>query len=538
MNERSQRGPVVGSGRANRQTIFLNCLLLMSFPTFAKAEYAWTIDPNVTVGFSMFASYTSVGLDIDDQPIVGLYNLSPGNGALNGDYGQFTVNKRNYVTNIMPAGYRFEQSFVEAYNTVANGAWPSLVTESNGNVHVAYNSSLQVRYASRISGAWSARPVTAPSTTGFGGTFASLAVGADHYPRVAYFVIANLTLHLATWNGTSWDDEILPGIGGPPRLILDNAGSPCLAYIEWGTALLKYAQKVGGSWTLTSLPFTIGNGGAPSLKLDASQQPAIAFRHNFAVGGTEYDEVILARRSGVTWSYAQVSAASIHGGVNPVLEFDAQGSPVVVYGALFSSAASSSVWSLRCAVANSGGTWPTFEIERFQVPRHADYDWTPLPSMVRSPITQNLHVCYSPDLWPVPYDFFLQSNKVHYALGVPTTPPPGGGGGGAGCPYCLPEAKAGSDGVEGFGPKVLAAFASGPASITVRLATPQEEEIRCVIFDLAGRMVASTPNTRLPKSDNLELHLEASTLGRGIYFVRAQSASGRTSIAKVLLNRN
>jgi hypothetical protein len=87
------------------------------------------------------------------------------------------------------------------------------------------------------------------------GKFNSVAIDSTGRPQIAY---ANVTaetqsLRYATWNGTTWNREIIEGASGPlpvysVSMVLDKKDVPHIAYTELGHKWIKYATRPKGKW--------------------------------------------------------------------------------------------------------------------------------------------------------------------------------------------------------------------------------------------------------------------------------------------------
>jgi hypothetical protein len=429
--------------------------------------------------------------------------------------------------------------FLQGYYDIqpsANGAWPSMVVQSNGDVHAAYNSETQVRYAKRISGAWSSTGITTPSFTGCGGTFSSIAVGASHRPHITYYVVCTSHIYLADWTGSSWQYDVIPDDDiwtDVLSLRLDSSERPCIAYSKAGG--IRYAVRTTSGWQIETVPGT-DLGHEPSLQLGPAGEPAIAFTQIVTVSGVNLRAPRFARKAGGTWTVESIGPTIVDGSQDIQLQLDAAGAPQVVYGCRVSSSLNSSEWDLMHAVRQSPGVWPSFAIQRVAVPRSADYSWYPSPSFLLDRTTGELHVTFSPELWPVPLEI-NEDNKIRYSHGI-LVPPPGGGGGegGGGCPHCIDPVRAGDEEASGGRLRLLSVNPAGPGvRVVVRLSVPHAQSVDCALYDVFGRRVAASPAPQALSAGVHELKLDRSGDGGGVYFLRLISNSGQRLSAKVFL---
>lgn len=168
----------------------------------------------------------------------------------------------------------------------------------------------------------SARPPAARDV----GQYASIAVGGDGLPRVAYYDRTQGDLRYARFDGAGWRTETVDGadanVGRYASLAVDSQGRPHIAYYDATHRSLRYATRGDGDWSVETVPLdfaatapsdgkTPGAGGADasvaalgaaadygrhaSLAISLGQ-PVVAFYE--ATGG----DLLLATRAGDAWS--------------------------------------------------------------------------------------------------------------------------------------------------------------------------------------------------------------------------------------------
>jgi hypothetical protein len=161
-----------------------------------------------------------------------------------------------------------------------------------------------------------------------------LRLRAPGQPCVAY---GNDHLYYSCYDGTAWSMETVDadfGVGIFATLALDTAGRAHIAYYDQIKGRLKYAVQGEDGWTIQvvseadtntdpTLPY-YGNGGTPSIVLDADQQPLIAFY--------DYDLQALkfASLQDGQW-VVEIVDDSPGAGADSSLALDAQGQPHVAY---------------------------------------------------------------------------------------------------------------------------------------------------------------------------------------------------------------
>jgi hypothetical protein len=249
------------------------------------------------------------------------------------------------------------------------GYGASLAAGRSGAVHASYRagtSSLELRYARRLSGSWSLVESPDPGTR-VGAT--AIAVDGGGNPAILYRDSQSGALKLASRSG-SWSvstlesGDIVPGglAFGPsgranaayldaasgivkfssgtgsaveagsssPSLALDGAGLPHLAYASGPS--VRYASAAASGWSLS----TVDSGRPSAIALDGEGRPRILYR---GAGSAK-----LAAWTGASWS-----TQTIEGGVQETgaLVLDGDGRPHAVYraGGLKYAQWTGSAWS-------------------------------------------------------------------------------------------------------------------------------------------------------------------------------------------------
>lgn len=108
-----------------------------------------------------------------------------------------------------------------------------------------------VRFAGRV---WETE--TIDSTPG-SGKFNSIASNAGRDLQIAYADVSyeRQSLRWARWNGRSWNVQVLEGVDQPRgifsvKLVIDNDGTPHIAYTDRMTHAVKYATLRDGKWQM------------------------------------------------------------------------------------------------------------------------------------------------------------------------------------------------------------------------------------------------------------------------------------------------
>ncbi len=117
----------------------------------------------------------------------------------------------------------------------------------------------------------------------FAGRFNALALDAADAPDLCFTQESGVTsdLRYAYLTAGGWQVETVetgaPVTGSYCALALDGAGTPHLAYLDDTRAVLKYAHRAGGSWTITTVDAAGAAGQYAALALDAAGAPRIAY---------------------------------------------------------------------------------------------------------------------------------------------------------------------------------------------------------------------------------------------------------------------
>lgn len=170
--------------------------------------------------------------------------------------------------------------------------YTSITVDSNDNPRISYyeywstgeDYSLHLRNVAWNGQYWQVS--TVDSTPG-SGKFNSIATDSAGNPHIAYANVKseNASLRYASWNGRSWDDEVLEGGGVSGysafsvALALDKEGNPHIAYTDATNQLVKYATHRGGSWqiqvvdSLAEVAYPDRNG----IAVDAQGRPYISY---------------------------------------------------------------------------------------------------------------------------------------------------------------------------------------------------------------------------------------------------------------------
>ncbi len=219
---------------------------------------------------------TSIILDSNDNPRISYYNL---NDPYCLKYASFN-------------GSSWDIEIVEG-----DGLNSSLALDSNDNPRISYYDANKdchcLKYASFNGSSWDIEKVDAPGPVvevgEYVGVSSSLALDINGYPQISYYeyIDKNSNLKYASFNGSSWDIEIVDGAGNDSKcgtfLALNVNGYPQISYyehIDANNGNLKYASFNGSIWNIETLDTLGGGQPYPSLALDSNDNPKISYKAN------------------------------------------------------------------------------------------------------------------------------------------------------------------------------------------------------------------------------------------------------------------
>jgi hypothetical protein len=155
----------------------------------------------------------------------------------------------------------------------------------------------------------------------------TLQLDASGRPHVTmYLLSSNSDLLYAKRGPGGWTVETVDttgNVGAPASLVLDASGEPHIAYVEYTTHTLRYAERSGNGWTVVPVS-PIPADAYVSLALAPGGQPFIAFRDLNAA------DLRFARRDQGVWSSTAVDTAG-NVGRNCSMTIDATGRPHIAY---------------------------------------------------------------------------------------------------------------------------------------------------------------------------------------------------------------
>jgi hypothetical protein len=138
--------------------------------------------------------------------------------------------------------------------------------------------------------------------------YCSLYIDSNDSYHISYEELGD-ELRYAYWNGTKWSVEVVDaerGVGSWSSIKADKNGRPHIAYVDSAHREVKYANKLNGTWNITSIDSTTAGGG-PSLDLDPLERPQISYQGRASNlkhawwDGTAWNNEVVDNRRIVGW---------------------------------------------------------------------------------------------------------------------------------------------------------------------------------------------------------------------------------------------
>jgi hypothetical protein len=233
-------------------------------------------------------------------------------------------------------GHEWRIETVDGENGRVIGGFCSLAVDRMGNLHAAYwdksNNALRYAFRDKTGRRWYTMEVDQRA-----GMFASLALGPEGHPSIAYNSMFETGLHYAHWNGKTWEKFILD----PERtdhflsLQVDAARNPHISYYreeypDGRYALyLKYVYLKDNTWYIETVDHRFGTGKFNSMALDPQGRPFVAYT-DIHPGDLDY-----ASWNGKKWQHGIVDSRSTNGnnyvGIGNSVAIDSHGNPHIAY---------------------------------------------------------------------------------------------------------------------------------------------------------------------------------------------------------------
>ncbi|MCA9756662.1 MAG: hypothetical protein KDA27_12735, partial [Candidatus Eisenbacteria bacterium] len=167
---------------------------------------------------------------------------------------------------------------VGPYSSLVLGPSGPGASGSSNSPRIAYQDAVHedLRFASWNGAQWDLEVVDAGTSTGF---FASLALDSAGDPHIAYYDALNDDILYASKNGT-WSIELVDGVrtDGESDLVIAPDGTPMISYRDQLFGSCRFAERIGGSWTLLSVEGSADAGHDTAIACDSASEPHILHR--------------------------------------------------------------------------------------------------------------------------------------------------------------------------------------------------------------------------------------------------------------------
>jgi hypothetical protein len=208
-----------------------------------------------------------------------------------------------------------------------NGRDSSLALDSNGYPHICWSGggAYHLMYARWTGSAWVTTDIDPDAR------HKSLALDSNNRPHISYYVaLPHNYLKYATYNGTSWNTEVVDtptdpvngSIGSSNSLALDSSNRPHIAYSDETNRTIKYARWTGSAWAMEIVDTSTFQLGSTSIALDSSNRPHVSY--------TSLSDVSLyyARWTGSAWAKETVDPSEFK---DTSIALDSSGFPHISY---------------------------------------------------------------------------------------------------------------------------------------------------------------------------------------------------------------
>jgi hypothetical protein len=227
----------------------------------------------------------------------------------------------------------YTQMVQEAVDSTGNvGQYTSLALDAMGNPHISYfditNGSL--KYVTKANGGWLPPENVDTEVDSFDvvGLYTSIEIDAEGIPHISYLAdTPHLDLRYAVRIGGSWSVETVDSTGDVgyfSSLALDPQGNPHISYFDATNNFIMYATKQGTSWTKMAVDSLGGPFCYTSIAVDALGVPHISYRYY-----SEADLMYAVKIGGV-WSRRTIDANGVVGYYTSIA-IDFLGNPHISY---------------------------------------------------------------------------------------------------------------------------------------------------------------------------------------------------------------
>jgi hypothetical protein len=210
---------------------------------------------NYDLKYATNASGSWVITTVDTLGDVGNYSslAIDGNGSIHIAYLDYDNGDLKYATNISGP---WITTIVDGAGYV--GEWSSIAVDQNGKVHISYldNTNDDLKYATNASGSW---VTTTIDSSGQVGATTSIGIDRDGFVHISYYDGTNKDLKYATNASGSWVAATIDGlfnVGAMSSLGIDANKNVHITYYDESFRRLKYANNSSGQWSVLGIDDT------------------------------------------------------------------------------------------------------------------------------------------------------------------------------------------------------------------------------------------------------------------------------------------
>lgn len=172
------------------------------------------------------------------------------------------------------------------------------------------------------------------TATGVSGYTAQLAVGSDDVPRVTY---SNGAAKFAQRYDTGWFMGTIDTADSPhtPAITIAADGEAHVLYRAGtgsGAHDMRYGVHTATGWVISEIPTMAIGDDTPSIAIDSTGAPIVAYPDTTMVGGSGYQSVFYGRLASGTWSRSEIGQANTYNAYVRVLSDGRVISIYEVYG--------------------------------------------------------------------------------------------------------------------------------------------------------------------------------------------------------------
>lgn len=257
----------------------------------------------------------------------------------------------------------------------------SLALNEAGVPGIAYEQGHTLVYSVRDSTGWRSETVDGAPGVGY---FATLAYDQAGRPHISYFDQRHNNIKYATRAADHWRIETIDATGQPgfhipagfTRIAVDcwpsraecTEARPHVVYLTYRykpyDGELRYAERAGHGWRISTIDGDKGAGGFPSLALDMSGRPWVSY-YRASTWDFAWGELRLAHLDDRGWHIETLDQGAYVGRYN-ALALDPAGRPIVAY---YSDGAGGLrlMWRdegwRRASIDGGDGSWVTLAVD-------------------------------------------------------------------------------------------------------------------------------------------------------------------------------